>query len=185
MSREYRTHDGWSKACQKLLTRVYEELGTTKDEVLYWRLSGETKKDLREFHISAKPLTVDGGYEFSMDYLAIGEWDGEKGEIYKEANKSIATVLRDVKLARIKGKIPKDEGARPVIGNQWCYQMFLRSHGMNVALTGPFLEAARWMMSLDTGYDLRYIHKDLFSVGHHECNHDDKIGWKEVGQIWK
>jgi hypothetical protein len=196
MPKEYKTHDGWKRACERLLTQTYTELGVTHDELLYWQITGETKKDLREFQISPIPfdqLPASGESWRFRGFYAIAEWDGEKGELYEDARKRIAGSVRERKLNIIaKGtkrtkpeKIEKDRDATAAIGSMWRYQIFLKQHAMEKANEGTFLEACRWMMTLDTGYDLRYIHKNEFSVGYYECNHDDIQGWQEVGRIWK
>lgn len=87
--KEYKTHEGWKRACKSL----YDKVLSGSEACFFWRVTGLTKQDLREFQIStiAFEEIVSPGY---AGFRAIAEWDGEKGIIYPEAKEALERLRR-------------------------------------------------------------------------------------------
>lgn len=96
MPREYTTHDGWKRACKRLLELQLRSI--LDPPPIYDTLTGQTKGDLRDFVICAVP--IDLNYHEKMErkgFRSIGEWDGEKGCIYEDAAERISHTVEVAK----------------------------------------------------------------------------------------
>lgn len=103
VEKEYKTHDGWRRACKRLLEKNL--FGFT----IYDGLTGQTKGDLRDFVICAVPIDLDNPDMMRhKGFRSIGEWDGEKGFIYEDATERIALTVEVAKRQQQVVECPPD-----------------------------------------------------------------------------
>lgn len=87
--KEYKTHEGWKRACKSL----YDKVLSGSEACFFWQVTGLTKQDLRDFQISAIAFD-EVEHPLHAGFCTIAEWDGEKGVIYDNAKECLERVRR-------------------------------------------------------------------------------------------